>query len=487
MIIEKDGRSFSQRTDEEIEKLLKEDIEVLTKEERETLELMLAELQGNDKVAANSPSLLSTIKDLEFKHQPVDIETFIYDPYYLGETCSNLYKPYIEDLKELFNGGYTQAVLSGAVGIGKCLLGDTEVFDAIAGRRRRVDEIGEFETTTMIEDSNQLKTSFAKAFPSGKKDCVRLTLKSGQSVGLSKDHKVFTQRGWIEASNLLSNDLIAAPRRLPSPSIYTKKTRHELLTTIYCNNNSLEVGVIKREDGVSLFRRLPSEYYGLSNEDIKILLNYIWSNSGYIGSDEVLLACDCEGLIDDLRYLLLRLGVVSKKTEHIRTRRDIANKGKEEKAWKLSISDPIHVVKFFTEIGHISTYYTESENCLNLCKKNIINNDELSGDIYFDGIDSVKEIGFHDVYDLSVPETKNFIANLIVVHNTYFCSIGVIRVLYEISCLRDPHKSFGLAPGTDISIVAFSVTEELAISVILECNSNWPKRTNCKSLNSLVS
>lgn len=48
---------------------------------------------------------------------------------------------------------------------------------------------------------------------------------------------------------------------------------------------------------------------------------------------------------------------------------------------------------------------------------------------------------------------------------SFAASVGVMRLLYELSLLKDPHKTFNIAPGSNISIVAFSVTETLAQKV----------------------
>jgi len=51
---------------------------------------------------------------------------------------------------------------------------------------------------------------------------------------------------------------------------------------------------------------------------------------------------------------------------------------------------------------------------------------------------------------------------------TFAASIGACRILYELSCLRDPCKTFGLAPGSTISIANMSVNELLARKVVFE-------------------
>jgi hypothetical protein len=51
---------------------------------------------------------------------------------------------------------------------------------------------------------------------------------------------------------------------------------------------------------------------------------------------------------------------------------------------------------------------------------------------------------------------------------TFAASIGLCRLLYELSCMRDPQRSFGLAARSNISIVCVSVNEMLATKVAYE-------------------
>ena len=114
-VYNKDGRTFSLRTDEEEEALLRKELEALDPAERETLELMLKELQGGE----SEGGLMQTMGQLEYKHTPVDMRTFVTDPYYLGHTCDNIYPKLLDDLVELFEGGYQECVWTGSIGYGK--------------------------------------------------------------------------------------------------------------------------------------------------------------------------------------------------------------------------------------------------------------------------------------------------------------------------------------------------------------------------------
>lgn len=67
-------------------------------------------------------TLFSALSKSEYKRQPVSIEQFVRDPYYLGNTCENIYPQLLKDLNELFAGGYQEAIFTGSIGWGKTFL-----------------------------------------------------------------------------------------------------------------------------------------------------------------------------------------------------------------------------------------------------------------------------------------------------------------------------------------------------------------------------
>jgi len=119
------GRVRSEQTPEEVVNLLKNEFEGLSPEEREAVLLCLKEMDDPafnelQALAGETPArIIDVLNDAEFKTNPVDIETFVMDPYYLGKTCDVLYPKLKEDMRELFNGNYGEAVLTGSIGWGK--------------------------------------------------------------------------------------------------------------------------------------------------------------------------------------------------------------------------------------------------------------------------------------------------------------------------------------------------------------------------------
>ncbi len=119
MIITRDGRTFSQRTQAEEELLLEKELEKLSPDEREALELLLSELREEPPEGPSGPLLIDVLGQAEYKCTPVDMKTFVTDTHYLGHTCDNIYPRLLEDLTELFEGGYHECVWTGSIGCGK--------------------------------------------------------------------------------------------------------------------------------------------------------------------------------------------------------------------------------------------------------------------------------------------------------------------------------------------------------------------------------
>jgi hypothetical protein len=118
MIKYNNGRYRSYRQESETKKLLDSNLSNLSKDEQEALKILLEQLDKNTK----GLNLYDQISKLEFKSEPVDLRTFVFDPYYLGATCDVTYPRLFEDLQELFDGDYQEAVLTGSIGWGKTFM-----------------------------------------------------------------------------------------------------------------------------------------------------------------------------------------------------------------------------------------------------------------------------------------------------------------------------------------------------------------------------
>jgi hypothetical protein len=119
------GRVRSEQTKDEIIRLLRHEFSNLSDAEKQAVMLCLRELddpafnemEANGDVAPTR--IYDVLTDAEYIRKPVDIETFVRDPYYLGKTCDVLYPKLLADMEELFSGSYRETILSGSIGWGK--------------------------------------------------------------------------------------------------------------------------------------------------------------------------------------------------------------------------------------------------------------------------------------------------------------------------------------------------------------------------------
>lgn len=426
------------------------------------------------------------------------------------------------------------------VGGGKCAEFDTEVFCTTTGRRRQVGETGPLGVTAMQEGTGRFSNAAAVAFASGSKECFRLVLANGMALNASFDHPVFTARGWVWMRDLQVGDLVATARRIPDPETHLHVSDEVVkfaayliadggvsqVTTSFCDDapkvlsevralaevlcegtgyerprdNSIEefniLGTQAFRDrwgihGLSKHKRVPAEFWGLPKRQIALFLNRFWACDGYHNKGkgfETILAS--EKLIDDLQFLLLRLGIKSRK------RFKVAKiKGKQYDAWRLSITGA-DAIAFYEQVGAI--YGTEERSralydtlgaqgrntntdvvpvgpeqmeiigsemgwpgrgkaYTSMTSGQLLSRERFAAacdrfgykgslawlatsDIAWERVSSLTPRGVQPVYDVSVPTHGNFVANGIVIHNTLISMLGFIVLEAKRPLLLVPAK-----------------------------------------------
>lgn len=222
-------------------------------------------------------------------------------------------------------------------------------------------------------------------------------------------------------------------------------------------------------------KRVPEQIFTWTNECLKDFLNKLFTCDGsiYFEYDKypvIEYGCASEGLIDDLNHLLLRFGIQGK-----------ISKNKEKGVFKWVTRNKKHVLKFINEIGFCSykdekckkakdlyeQYSRKTRNTykdvvpyelvdkllleypdytfdpsdrvkFQQYKKNFrkgVSFDFLESliakypekdlakyvlpDIYWDEVVAIEEAGDFETFDLTVPDTHNFVASDMLVHNTF--------------------------------------------------------------------
>lgn len=204
---------------------------------------------------------------------------------------------------------------------------------------------------------------------------------------------------------------------------------------------------------------IPSVIFQLQPTLLALFLNRLFTINGSAGVLEsgqagIGYSCVSEELIRQLQHLLLRFGIIAS----IKKRTIQCTKG-----WQLEITDAEYIQMFIDQIGFFSTEKSNlmpaidktiynifllrrlKKTTANMTKRTIfVSNSskrqtpykktrislQLGKKIkkikrrqqqyYWDEIKAIEPIGSKKVYDLTIPNTHNFVANDICVHNTSF-------------------------------------------------------------------
>lgn len=523
---------------------------------------------------SDTPEAQIDVTDTMVSHmyhtKPVSIEQFIEDPYYLGEV--SIWKELRKDLIDLFSYPYVECVITGSIGVGKCVDGRTEITRSDTGERVTIAEAVNHDRKTQSFDGKNVSWKSCEFVQSGVKLVGDLVLRSGKRAGLTPDHPVLTPFGYKKIGELKYGDLVATARSLPgfkreldvsdseikwvgymladgactqslrftkeSPSIIEDFSNvvSELggkLTPRKSKSKATEVGVvglteIRNKYGLrdrSRDKRIPSKLYGLNNRQLALLLNRIWSCDGWVcrrgeRNWELGITLSNERFIHDIQQLLLRFGINSRYRE-----RDVSyihnGEKRYSKAWQLQVLGSKNIRLFFEKIGALVGKERVIEDAINEIKdvksntnvditpvdndvlnrikletgrtipkqyaicsrvgakmghdkfKKFVNNYDVPGwcswwgDVFWDPVESYDIRREPEaVYDVEVPETKNFSVHGIIVHNTHLASIAICRILYELSCLISPQETFGLSSGSELAIPLVSKNLHLARGVM---------------------
>lgn len=227
---------------------------------------------------------------------------------------------------------------------------------------------------------------------------------------------------------------------------------------------------------------IPKAVFTLKKELVALFLNRLFSTDGWAsiltsGQTQIGYCSVSEKMIRQIQHLLLRFGVIANLKK-----RAVKYKDARNIAWQLDITDALSIKTFADEIGIFGkeevfaeilkilenrNYQTNkdlipmeiwqqlsaskgAESWSSLAKRaeikghtnihvgkrepsrqrlakfaDALQNENLhnlaKSEIYWDEIVSIEYSGNKQVYDLTIPETHNFVANDICVHNTALC------------------------------------------------------------------
>jgi replicative DNA helicase len=238
-------------------------------------------------------------------------------------------------------------------------------------------------------------------------------------------------------------------------------------------------------------KTIPAIVFRLERSQVSLFLNRLFATDGWAtvpksGQSQLGYATVSEKLARQVQHLLLRFGIIAALKK-----RSVKYKNTGRPAWQLNITDAQSIKTFICEIGIFGKeealsrvrdtlvnkkYQTNRDfipveiwekiakakgsepwkylaqraglkGCSNIhVGKRALSRERLftlatvldnlplqqlaTSEVYWDEIVSIEFVGYKQVYDLTIPETHNFVANDICVHNTSF-ALGIARNIAE--------------------------------------------------------
>lgn len=371
---------------------------------------------------------------------------------------------------EVIDAATASDVMFTAVKLGKCLVGETRVLLS-DGQYIRIDEL-QGENTVVSFDGRNFVPMMAGWVDQGVKPTVKLTTRLGREVTTTWNHPYLstkkneslrsTQQGqWRKVSELDVGDRIAVPTSLPyfgNKQIPQHKagllglwlaegsssaTTPRITTTTYQSqlenwatdwgltirnyekregfapsyglssksNNAFQawLGQLELLGGSAGTKHIPADVFTWNRKSTATLLRWLFNGDGWLAdlkqrSGFQLGFCSAsEQLVRDVSHLLLRFGIVGRVR-----RRNNAN------AWVWETNRYAEIERFVDSIG------IDRDSVPVFKQHKPQKQRRMWGVVEYDPIVSIEAGEPQHVYDLTVPDLHNFVANDIVAHNTDF-------------------------------------------------------------------
>ena len=397
-----------------------------------------------------------------------------------------------------------------------CLTADTRVLRADNGAEVTLGELlatGERDVPvwSLDDDRRLVARPMTHVFSSGVKEVFRLRLASGREVKASSNHPFLTSHGWLPLGELAVGTRIAVPRVVPEPLRPVTRDADEVVSLAHLlGDDSFLLG----HDTF-----VPSWVFGLPHEQVALFLRHLWATDGSVRRDDEVgqgrfsYATTSRRLADDVMRLLGRFGIVARltvaRTQGYRDGFHVLVSGIEQQqmfcdqigghgargeavravaapkglvanstldtvpheVWAQSRAELVSVgMTHHAFAGAMSTQvrgsargrHSPSRAQLAPAARPLAR--EASDDVFWDAVASIESLGEEEVFDATVLDTHNFIADGITVHNSLEQDADLVILLhredaYDKNSARAGEADFIVAKhrngATDVIPVAF--------------------------------
>jgi replicative DNA helicase len=316
-------------------------------------------------------------------------------------------------------------IIAGRPSMGKCLAYDSEIVLA-DGSIQTIEQLYHQQQAEILTLNNNWKFSWTKPsvyVDDGIKPVFRMRTRLGRSIETTLTHPFLTLDGWRSLSQLQVGDKIAVPRIIP---VFGDKLIRECDLKLFV-------------DFTLTYRVIPGFIFTLQKRSIASFIKYLFEINNFDlllsrgdGQSQLKFATINEKLARQVQHLLLRFGII---TQLLGVQCQSTEYQKERpKIWRIDMTEARSICTFIAEIELLEqetvvgrllrsdsspkpshSYIPDFSEKSGICPHK---SSESDRQIYWDEIVEIEFTGNKQVYDLTIPDTHNFVANDICVHNT---------------------------------------------------------------------
>ncbi len=365
-------------------------------------------------------------------------------------------------------------IVAGRPSMGKCIASDSQIVlaDGSLATIAEIYQRQKAQLLTLGQDHQFYLTHPIDFIDDGIKPVFRVTTQLGRSIETTLTHPFLTIQGWRTLSDISVGQKIAVPRKIKVFGNETLKTCQikllAYLITEETTNSQLRlthshsqiqpdfIEAVEQlqiempachnpaamgqnaQNPITLWLEelglwgkkahsqfIPPIIFKLPAQQMGLFLNRLFAKEGWAcvlasGQAQLGYCSVSEKLIRQIQHLLLRFGIIANIKK-----RTVKDKNSLSQAWQLDMTDTRAIQIFIDKIG----IFTQEQQEPAISNRTYQTNNEVlkpiaqvkgDNEIYWDEIKTIEPTGFKQVYDLTIPDTHNFVANDVCVHNTSF-------------------------------------------------------------------
>jgi replicative DNA helicase len=304
-------------------------------------------------------------------------------------------------------GGFQRSdliIIAGRPSMGKCLAYDSEIVLA-DGSINTIEQLYHQQQAEILTLNDNWKFSLTKPsvyVDDGIKPVFKVTTRLGRSIETTLTHPFLTLDGWKKLAEIEAGDRIGIPTSLP---VFGS----EILADRQLLDWSKQV---EMWGSCSVQTIIPAYIFKLIRPQVALFLRCLFATDTYLSVlndiPHIIYQGESVKILRQIQHLLLRFRIIGSIEFSVTNNINLE--------WKLSITESRSIANFINEIGILGKE-DELEKLLLLISEDDKSREEIR-QVHWDEIVSIEYTGDKQVYDLTIPDTHNFVANDICVHNT---------------------------------------------------------------------